>query len=283
MSALQTVVSSEEVRKHLRKTAKRIWCAGCGNGICLGAMIRAMVETGIPADDFVVISGIGCAGRCAQYVTYDSIQSPHGRTLPVATGIKLARPKMRPMVFTGDGDLVGIGGNHLIHAARRNLDVTVVLVNNFIYGMTGGQVAPTTPHADFAATAPYGNLESPPDVCALVAAAGATYVARTTAYHVRQMVSFIRKGIENNGFSLIEVISDCITQYGKLNSKGTAAQMLTEYKKAAITVEKAAGLSAEQLAGKYVIGEFVAGKSRPELSAAHQALIDRLSQERIQA
>ena len=144
-------------------------------------------------------------------------------------------------------------------------------------------MAPTTPTAAIASTAPYGNLETPPDICALAAVSGATYVARTTVYHVRQMISFIKRGIENEGFSLIEVISDCVTQFGKFNQKGTAAQMLMGYKDAAVPLAKAATMSAEELAGKIVTGEFVKGKPRPELSAVHQQLIDRLSQERIQA
>jgi len=276
------VVPASEIRKHLSKTAKRIWCPGCGTSIALGGMIRAMVESKIPEDEFAVITGIGCTGRAHAYVDYDSLQTPHGRTLPVATGVKLARPKMHLIVFSGDGDLLGIGGNHFIHAARRNIGITVVLVNNFIYGMTGGQVAPTTPNADKASTAPYGNLEAPFDTCALALAAGATYVARTTAYHVRQMVTFIGNGIQNEGFSVIEVLANCTTQYGRWNRKGSSAQMLKWFQKNSVSLKKAAGLSPEKLSGKYITGEFTTGK-RTELSACYLDLIAQRNKERVDA
>jgi 2-oxoglutarate ferredoxin oxidoreductase subunit beta len=282
MSKLDKVVPASEIRKHLSKTAKRIWCPGCGTSIALGGMIRAMVESKIPEEAFAVITGIGCTGRAHAYVDYDSLQTPHGRTLPVATGIKLARPKMHLIVFSGDGDLLGIGGNHFIHAARRNIGITVVLVNNFIYGMTGGQVAPTTPNADKASTAPYGNLEAPFDTCALALAAGATYVARTTAYHVRQMVTFIGNGIQNEGFSVIEVLANCTTQYGRWNRKGSSAQMLKWFQKNSVSLKKAAGLSPEKLSGKYITGEFAAGK-RTELSACYLDLIAQRNKERVDA
>ena len=282
MSDLHKVVPASEIRKHLSKTSKRIWCPGCGTSIALGGMIRAMVESEIPEEEFAVISGIGCTGRAHAYVNYDSLQTPHGRTLPVATGIKLVRPKMHLIVFSGDGDLVGIGGNHFIHAARRNIGITVVLVNNFIYGMTGGQVAPTTPNADTASTAPYGNLEIPFDTCALALAAGATYVARTTAYHVRQMVSFIGKGIKNEGFSVIEVLSNCTTQYGRMNRKGSSAQMLKWFQKNSVSLKKAADLSPEKLSGKFITGEFATGK-RGELSAFYRDLTAQKNKERVDA
>ena len=282
MSDLHKVVPASEIRKRLNKTSKRIWCPGCGTGIALGGMIRAMVESEIPEEDFAVISGIGCTGRAHACVDYDSLQTPHGRTLAVATGIKLARPKVHPIIFSGDGDLLGIGGNHFIHAARRNIGVTVVFVNNFTYGMTGGQVAPTTPHADTASTAPYGNLEAPFDTCSLALAAGATYVARTTAYHVRQMVKFIGNGIRNDGFSVIEVLANCTTQYGRMNRKGTSAQMLKFYQKNSVSLKRAADLPPEKLSGKFITGEFVTVK-RGELSAGYRDLIAQKSKERVDA
>lgn len=282
MSKLSKVVPASEIRKHMSKTAKPIWCPGCGTSIALGGLIRAMVESKIPEEEFAVVTGIGCTGRAHAYVDYDSLQTPHGRTLPVATGIKLARPKMHLIVFSGDGDILGIGGNHFIHAARRNIGITVVLVNNFIYGMTGGQVAPTTPTADTASTAPYGNLEAPFDTCSLALAAGATYVARTTAYHVLQMVTFIGNGIKNEGFSVIEVLTNCTTQYGRWNRKGSSAQMLKWFQKNSISLKRAAGLPPEKLSGKFITGEFATGK-RGELSACYLDLMAQQNKERVDA
>jgi 2-oxoglutarate ferredoxin oxidoreductase subunit beta len=194
-----------------------IWCQGCGLGIILHCYAEALEETGIDLDRVVTISGIGCAGRTSGYVNTDGFHTTHGRTLPFATGVGIAKPDLKPVVISGDGDLFSIGGNHLIHAARRNIDVLVVCSNNFNYGMTGAQFGPTTPSGTRTPTSPYGNIENPFNLVALVAAAGATYVSRWTVYHTQMLKNSMKRGLEKRGFSFIEVISPCTTGYGRLN------------------------------------------------------------------
>ena len=274
MKSVSKAVPASEIRSYMRKTARRIWCPGCGNGIAMGAMIRAIIRLRIPRDKVAIVSGIGCSGRGSAYVDLDSMQAPHGRAITCATGIKLVRPDMHVIVFSGDGDIASIGGNHFIHGARRNIGMTVIMVNNRIYGMTGGQVAPTTPYGEIASTAPYGSIEPEIDVCALAKSAGATYVARGTTYHVNKLVSCIEKGIKNNGFSVIEVVSQCPTQYGKLNKIGTAGQMLLWIKEKSITVKNAAKKSSEELQGKIITGEFIS-RERPELTEEYHHLRER--------
>jgi 2-oxoglutarate ferredoxin oxidoreductase subunit beta len=188
-----------------------VWCAGCANGIVLGAFVRAFNYTGLKRDSTVVVSGIGCSGRITQYLNFDTVHTTHGRALAFATGIKLANPELTVVVFMGDGDASAIGGNHLIHAARRNIDITAIIINNSLYGMTGGQVAPTTPEGMRTKTTPYGNPEPPFDISKLVAAAGATYVARFTSYHVRWVEKAIAEALLHRGFSVVEVVTGCPT------------------------------------------------------------------------
>jgi 2-oxoglutarate ferredoxin oxidoreductase subunit beta len=279
MESMKNVVTTKEIKSYLNKSARRIWCAGCGNGICMGALIRAIVRLQILRDKVVIVSGIGCSGRASGYLDFDSMQTPHGRPITCATGIKLMRPEMHVIVFSGDGDIAAIGGNHLIHAARRNIDITVIVVNNQIYGMTGGQVAPTTPHGALASTAPYRNIESPFDICKLALAAGATYVARSTTFHVNQMVSFIERGIANRGFSLIEVMSQCPTQYGKLNNIGTPAEMLLWFKEKTINIKRSEEKTSEEIRGKIITGEFITER-RPELTELYSQLLKRAQSKR---
>jgi 2-oxoglutarate ferredoxin oxidoreductase subunit beta len=261
-------------RLSCRETVKRIWCPGCGNGIILGATVRAIHKAGLDPDRIAFLSGVGCAGRAANYMDFDAMHTLHGRTLPSAIGIKMAKPEMKVVIFTGDGDAVGIGGNHFIHAARRNINITMVIANNMIYGMTGGQVAPTTKLGDLASTAPFGNIDPPFDICRLAETAGATYVARGTAYHVLQIISYIEKAILHKGLSVVEVMSQCPTQYGRLNRIGSPVEMLKWFREKAISMEKAKGLSPEELQGKFIIGEFV-NKSRPEYSEEYAKLVER--------
>ena len=206
-----------------------IWCPTCGIGTCVASFIEAIGETAIPEEKFAVISGIGCTGRVAGYVKLDSFHTTHGRAIPFATGLHLANPEMKVIVFSGDGDLVAIGGNHLIHAARRNLDITVICVNNFIYGMTGGQLAPTTPHGARTTTSPHGNWEYPFNVPHLVASCGATYVARWTSLHVRRMRQAMREAIQKRGFSFVEIIAPCSTLYARKNRLGTGYDLMKFY------------------------------------------------------
>lgn len=194
-----------------------IWCPGCGVGTVFSACLSAIKQTGIDYRKFTMVSGIGCSGRGAGYVRLDSFHTTHGRAIPFATGIKMANPDLNVIVFSGDGDLFAIGGNHFIHAARRNMDLTVICINNFIYGMTGGQVAATTPHMDRSATTPYGNPESPFNLPMLAIAAGATYVARWTMIHSRDLTDAFTEAINHRGFSFIEVLSPCPINYARRN------------------------------------------------------------------
>jgi 2-oxoglutarate ferredoxin oxidoreductase subunit beta len=203
------------------------------------------------------VNGIGCSGRTAAYLDFDVLKGTHGRAIAFATGIKLFRPELTVVVMAGDGDTLAIGGNHFIQAARRDLDITLLLFNNQIYGMTGGQVSPTTPLGAKASTAPTGFSERPFDACKLAEAAGASYVARATAYHTQLLSRVVRKALLHRGFSVVEVMSQCPQQYGRWNKAGTPFDMLQSQKDRAVRVEKAAHMSPDELADKIVIGEMV--------------------------
>ncbi len=207
-----------------------IWCPTCGIGTVVKCFATALERSKVDVDKVSVVSGIGCTGRVAGYVKMDSFHSTHGRALPFATGLKLGRPELLVTVISGDGDLVGIGGNHFIHAARRNMDLLVILVNNFIYGMTGGQNAPTTPLTARSSTMPLGNFERPFNLPHLAATCGATYVARWTSLHVHQMTRAFVDGIRRKGFRFIEVIAPCSTLYARLNKLGTGLDLMTYYR-----------------------------------------------------
>lgn len=207
-----------------------IWCPGCGLGSVLRSFLSALIKSELPLDKVAVVSGIGCTGRTAGYVKLDSFHTTHGRAIPFATGLKLANPELKVIVFSGDGDLSAIGGNHLIHAARRNMDMTVICVNNFTYGMTGGQAAPTTPLTARTSTTPYGNYEIPFNLPYLVAAAGAVYVSRWTAMHVRRLEKSIIEAIHKKGFSFVEAIAPCPTQYGRKNRQATGLTQMNYYR-----------------------------------------------------
>ena len=206
-----------------------IWCPACGLGTILTAFVEGVRITGIPFDNVVAVSGIGCTGRMAGYIKLDSYHTTHGRAIPFATGLKLANRDLTVVVFSGDGDIFAIGGNHLIHAARRNLDITVICVNNFIYGMTGGQNAPTTPLGSYSSTAPYGNYEMPFNLVGIAASAGASYVARWTALHTRRLTESIAIALNRKGFSFIEVVSPCPTVYARKNRSDAGFDLLEEF------------------------------------------------------
>ncbi len=206
-----------------------IWCAGCGIGTVVTSFAEALKKEKSDLDKIAICSGIGCTGRVAGYVKLDSFHSTHGRAIPFATGVKLAAPHMKVVVFSGDGDLSGIGGNHLIHAARRNMDLMVVCVNNFNYAMTGGQVAPTTPISANASTAPFGNFEYSFNLPYLAEAAGATYVARWTSLHLRRVTKSMQEALRKPGFSFIEVIAPCVTLYARRNRLGDGLNLLKYY------------------------------------------------------
>jgi len=252
-----------------------IWCPGCGNGIVLAAFARAMEELEIDQNETVVVSGIGCSSRATTYVDFNTLHTTHGRALAFATGVKLAEPRLKVFVFMGDGDSTAIGGNHLIHACRRNIDITAIIINNNIYGMTGGQYSPLTPTGKKATTAPYGMIERNFDLCELVKGAGATYVARGTTYHAKQLTDLIVAGAKNKGFSVIEALSLCPVSYGRRNKLRTAMDIMKWQKDNTINVKAAAKLKPEDIAGKILIGELHKSEA-PEYTAEYGRLIAQL-------
>ncbi len=234
-----------------------IWCSGCGNGIILNAFVHALDELQMDLNKLVVVSGIGCIGRAAGYTNVDSFHTTHGRPIAFATGVKLAKPELEVVVISGDGDLFAIGGNHFIHAARRNIGIKVICANNFNYGMTGGQVGPTTPLEALTTTTPYGNIEHPFNLVHLAAASGATYVARWTTLHVRMLAISIKKLLQREGFSFIEVVSPCPEIFGRHNKMRTGLEMMEWFRKASVIENFSDPAKAEITPEKIVIGEFV--------------------------
>lgn len=260
---------------YLRKERlPHIWCEGCGDGIVLKAILRAIDKRGLKKDNIAMVSGIGCSSRTPGYVDFNTLHTTHGRAIAFATGLKMARPELDVIVVTGDGDATAIGGNHLIHAARRNINLTVLVYNNFIYGMTGGQVSPTTPMGDYATTAPYGGLENTFDIAGLTVAAGASFVARSTVYHVRILEKLIDKAIGKNGFSLVEIMSPCPTAYGKINKKGSSKDLILNQKDQAVKIERVKDMTQEELSGKTIIGTIV-DRELPEYISTYEKVISQ--------
>jgi 2-oxoglutarate/2-oxoacid ferredoxin oxidoreductase subunit beta len=247
-----------------------IWCPTCGLGTVLKCYVSAIVEEHVDLDKLILVSGIGCTGRVAGYVKLDSFHATHGRAIPFATGIKLARPELQVCVFSGDGDLSGIGGNHLIHAARRNMDLMIILVNNFIYGMTGGQNAPTTPLTARSSTMSYGNFERPFNLPHLVASCGGTYVARWTCLDIRRLTTAFREAIQRKGFRFIEVIAPCSTLYARLNKLGSGYDLMKDYYEKA---EIHNGIDTREVdldfQGKIICGKFVDAEKPTFLDMMH--------------
>jgi 2-oxoglutarate ferredoxin oxidoreductase subunit beta len=248
-----------------------IWCPGCGVGIVTGAFLRALMSLGLKRESTVVVSGIGCSSRAANYIDLGTVHSIHGRALAVATGIKMARPNFTVVVLTGDGDGAAIGGNHLIHACRRNIDITCILFNNQTYGMTGGQTSPTMAVGDRSTTARHGQVEPPFDLCRLAEAAGASFVARGTAGHIREMEKLIKRGLEHKGFSFVEAVVPCPTEYGRRNGSGNVLGMLDDERSRSISKSKADKLPPEELAGKIVTGVLYEDTGAPEFQEVHAA------------
>jgi 2-oxoglutarate ferredoxin oxidoreductase subunit beta len=271
--------SSETLQK-LRKHKKfpTIWCSGCGIGIVMGALIRAIDHIGLDSNNVALVSGIGCTARMPVYMDFNTLHTTHGRALAFATGLKLARPDMHVIVIMGDGDATAIGGNHFIHAARRNIGLTTIIVNNNIYGMTGGQVSPTTPHDARATTAPYGNMEYPMPISELAITAGATYVARSTVYHAMELDKYIKDAILKDGFSLVEAISYCHTTFGRMNKLGSAADMLGLIKENSMSHTAYTKLTPEEQTAntKYVRGVLHNIDHRIEYTRSYDSLIKRM-------
>jgi len=252
-----------------------IWCPGCGHGIVLKAIIRAIDKEGWNKDDIVMVSGIGCYGRMPGYLDANTLHTTHGRPLAFATGVKLANPKLKVIVVTGDGDGIAIGGNHLIHAARRNLDITCILLNNYIYGMTGGQCSPATPVGGLATTTPYGNSEHPFDIAGVVAAAGGNFVARSTVYHAVELENVVRRALTKRGFSFVEAITPCPTAYGRRNKLKNALAMMHDIKNRTVSVAKAHGLTDDEKESKIVLG-ILLDRNRIEYTDLYSELVNRV-------
>ncbi len=269
------------------KKFPNVWCPGCGIGIVMGALIRAIDRMELNQDRVAIVSGIGCTSRMPVYMDFNTMHTTHGRALSFATGLKLARPDMTIIAVMGDGDALAIGGNHFIHSARRNIGITTIIVNNNIYGMTGGQVSPTTPLNTRATTTPYGNIDPPFPITDLSIASGAAFVARSTVYHSQELEKYICTGLETPGFAVIEAVSYCHTTFGRLNKLGTAVDMMSTLKDSSITIRAAEKLAAEERASRIVRGVFHHDPSRKEYTALYREIQENaggaeLADERIQ-
>lgn len=265
---------SDTINKYLRRDRlPHIWCPGCGHGMVLNALLRAFSRIEIDQNKTVIVSGIGCASRAVTYLDFNTMHTTHGRALSFATGIKQARPDLRVIVLMGDGDAIAIGGNHFIHTARRNLDITAIVFNNGIYGMTGGQTSPTTPLRSMTTTTPLGSVARPFDVCSLAVGAGATYVARGTAFHIMQLSRYLETALKHRGFSVVDAISQCPVAYGRRNRMPEASEMMRWQKQNAVSIQKATNMADEDLSGRIVIGEFIKLEV-PEHADEHSRLAD---------
>ena len=264
--------------KYLRKgKLPHIWCPGCGHGIVLKSLLRAIDKSGLSKDDICMVSGIGCSSRTPGYVDFNTLHTLHGRALAYATGVKLAKPELKVIVITGDGDALAIGGNHFIHTCRRNIDMTILVYSNAIYGMTGGQFSPTTPSGSYSTTSRYGNIEPVFDCCELAKASGATFVARGTAYHTQELERTILEAIKHKGTSVVEIIDSCPVYYGRLNKMKSASQMMELIEKnGTVSVKQADKLPPEKVQGKLLRG-ILHREERPEYCEEYQKLIERVS------
>lgn len=257
-----------------------IWCPGCGIGVVLKSLIRSMESMGWDQDTTGFVSGIGCTSRAPGYVNMNTLHTTHGRALTFATGLKMAVPEKNVVVMAGDGDSAAIGGNHLIHSCRRNINITLVIVNNEIYGMTGGQFSPTTPGGARAATSPYGNIDPGFDLCKLCIAAGATYVARGHVANGIYLERLIKGGLAHKGFAVIEVMSNCHTQFGRRNKHPDPAELVQHIASNAVMLSKWEKMTPEEREGKYPIGVMHKVTDQPEYSERY-AQLQKYAQERV--
>lgn len=271
---------TELIHDYLRHNKKfpHVYCAGCGHGIVLGSLIRSVHGLGLPKDDVVLVAGIGCSGRMAVYVDFNTVHTTHGRALTFATGIKMANPNLKVIVVMGDGDAMAIGGNHLIHAARRNIGLTALVLNNNIYGMTGGQSSPTSPEGAVSATAPFGQLERSFDIVNMAMASGASYVARGTVMHATMLDELIGSALEKPGFNLVEILTPCHTQYGRKNKFKTVVDMYQWYKKNTVKVDRFEKMTVEEKAKFTPIGVF-RDDMRPGLEVRYEELRVKLQEQ----
>lgn len=253
-----------------------IWCPGCGNGIVLHSVLTALEELEYEKNDVIFVSGIGCSSRSSTYTVFDNIHTLHGRAIPIATAIKLTRPDKKVIVMTGDGDSLAIGGNHIIHAARRNMDLTVIIFNNSIYGMTGGQFSPLTPTGKRATTSQFGNIEDQFDSMKLLQGAGATYLARIGTYYYPQMTKYIKTAIRHEGFAVVEAVTQCPVYFGRLNKLSTPSDMIMWQKENLVFKDKVTQSTDPLEPGKMLIGEFV-NETKPSYLQKRNALLERIS------
>ena len=249
-----------------------LWCAGCGHGIILNALLRAIDDLGWQKNELVMVSGIGCSSRITGYVDFHSLHTLHGRALAFATGVKLSRPELKVIVAMGDGDALAIGGNHFIHAARRNIEMTAIVMNNRIYGMTGGQHSPLSGCGAIATTAPYANIDREFDVVELSKAAGATFIARATTYHIQQMTDMLKQALTHPGFSVVEALSQCPTYFGRKNKLGGAAEMMEWYN----THTTPVGSKAKQENPALIERGVFVQEERPEYCCEYDNMVARL-------
>jgi len=247
-----------------------LWCWGCGDGVILKALIRAIDKLGWNMDDVCVVSGIGCSGRFSSYINCNTVHTTHGRTLPYATGIKMANPNKKVIVVGGDGDGLAIGGNHTIHAARRNIDLTYILINNFIYGLTNSQTSPTTPKGMWTATMQRGNIDPTFDSCKLVEAAGATFIARETVIEPKKLERALVKALEHKGFSFLEVFSNCHVNLGRKNKMASATASLEWLDSISLAKTKFDMLEPENKIGKFATGVLKEDTSTIEYCEAYE-------------
>ena len=263
------------IHQYLRHNKKfpLVFCPGCGHGIVLGSLVRGVHALGLDKDEVVVVAGIGCSGRIAAYVDFNTVHATHGRALTIATGIKMANPELTVIAVMGDGDAFSIGGNHLIHAARRNIGVTALVLNNFIYGMTGGQCSSTTPEGAYSHTSPMGQLEAAFDIVELTRAAGAAGVSRGTVFHVKALDGLVADALARPGFNLVEALTPCFTQYGRGNGFKNAVEMFKWLKERAVPLEAYEKL--EDKTGRIPIGTFVR-RDVPGLEARYAAMREKL-------
>ncbi|RJQ72793.1 MAG: 2-oxoacid:ferredoxin oxidoreductase subunit beta [Desulfobacteraceae bacterium] len=260
------------VHKYLRERfMPHIWCPGCGHGTVLNSLIRAIEALGMSRNEIVMVSGIGCSSRITGYVDVHTLHTLHGRALAFATGVKLSKPELNVIVPMGDGDALAIGGNHFIHAARRNIALTALVMNNRIYGMTGGQYSPLSGYGTVATTAPYANIDPSFDVVALATAAGAGFVARTTTYHAQEMTDLIRQAILHDGFSVVEILTQCPTYFGRKNKLGDAVDMLTFFKENTVAV----GAPSKQEHPHLIERGIFVQKEKPEYCSEYDKIIQR--------
>ena len=261
----------EYLRHH--KKFPHLWCSGCGIGIVMGSILRSVQKLELNQDDVAVVSGIGCTGRMPVYMDFNTMHTTHGRALAFATGLKLARPEMEIIVIMGDGDALAIGGNHFIHAARRNIDMTAIVVNNNIYGMTGGQSSPTTPLNARSATAPYGHIEQPFPIVDLAMAAGAPFVARSTVYHVTELDRLVEQAVRKEGFALVEVASYCHTTFGRANNIKSPIAMMRQLKDNSLSLQAADKLG-DELGPEQIVRGIFRDDDRPEYTQLYDEIIE---------